>query len=248
LLSFLGAWGLLGTAHVLFGVFQFTAYQREGWSLLVAVACIGGLAASRLFTLAAPFPGAILLSWGAGAAMLTFSLVRPPGHILLNSGAEEEIVRFVRALQKDDADSVLIRGAGVGDHADNPFSGCGTKRKWIIVSRRFPQFGVVKALVDREGTLVAREVHKHTDIEKFFERGLCYLIVVDNEKLPEMSNSKVLGEVSPSLVKRFRKIQVNLLRENARLENYARELEKEGWHIADVSGLQGFRVLALHQP
>ena len=91
-----GVWGGLAAVQTATGFLQFTAYQREGWSLLLAMGCLGGLVVSWLW---AAWPR---LRWGMVLGMLLFagiSLWRPPTHVLTTSTAEETLVRMARMLQ-----------------------------------------------------------------------------------------------------------------------------------------------------
>ncbi|MGD9781188.1 MAG: hypothetical protein AB7V14_03445 [Kiritimatiellia bacterium] len=92
-LILLGGWGGLAAVQTATGFLQFTAYQREGWSLLMAAACLGGLVAAGLgarFRFLRPaIAGALAFSAAA-------TLWRPPAHNLTNSTAEETLVRIAR--------------------------------------------------------------------------------------------------------------------------------------------------------
>lgn len=93
-----GIWGCLTSVNVHLGIMQFTSYQREGWSLLLAAALWCGLIFSvcwqwldgRIWRKALT---ALLV--GASVAGLIF----PPGHRPISSPAESEMVRLLLALQ-----------------------------------------------------------------------------------------------------------------------------------------------------
>lgn len=99
----LGAWGLLASINVHGGLFQFTNYQREGWSLLIATACMGGLLVDILWR------RPVLRRWlGAGVMLASAAgLVFPPRHTILGGAAESDMVRYLLAL--DPSVTVLAR-------------------------------------------------------------------------------------------------------------------------------------------
>ena len=91
-----GVWGGLATVQTATGFLQFTAYQREGWSLLLALGCLGGLVTSWMWTAWPRLRSVIVL----GMALLAgISLWRPPVHTLTTSTAEETLVRMARMLK-----------------------------------------------------------------------------------------------------------------------------------------------------
>ena len=101
-----GAWGLLASLNVHFGLLQFTNYQREGWSLLIATAVLGGLGFAALWRRGDPRRGQRLL--GAGLALAALAgLACPPAHLIGSGPAEAEMVRYLLTL--DPAATVLAR-------------------------------------------------------------------------------------------------------------------------------------------
>ncbi|MEI7436717.1 MAG: hypothetical protein WCL16_07930, partial [bacterium] len=113
----IGAWGLLASANLHLGLFQFTNYQREGWSLLIAMACMGGLIFDVLWR------WRIGRSWrgvlGTGIALASAAgLLLPPAHNIPAGPAESDVVRFLLTL--DPSATVLARNmsgfaSGQGD-------------------------------------------------------------------------------------------------------------------------------------
>ena len=112
-----GAWGLLASLNLHFGLLQFTNYQREGWSLLIAAAALGGLALDALRRRwTRPIWQRTL---GAGLALAALAgLAFPPAHLIAAGEAEADVVRFLLALNP--AAPVLARdmsafASGQGD-------------------------------------------------------------------------------------------------------------------------------------
>ena len=72
-----GAWGLLTSLNVHLGLFQFTNYQREGWSLLLAAAALGALVFDVLWRTWTSRNGRMVLGAGLAAVSLA-GLALPP--------------------------------------------------------------------------------------------------------------------------------------------------------------------------
>ena len=89
----LGCWGSLVVVQTATGFLQFTAYQREGWSLLIATGCLGGGVVDGLWSRFCFLRPVVLVAMALSAAA---SLWRPPAHTLTNSTAEETLVRIAR--------------------------------------------------------------------------------------------------------------------------------------------------------
>lgn len=101
-----GLWGLLTSANAHLGWLQFTDYQREGWSFLLASACFGGLLFDTLWqrhsTRAWHIPLAAILAVSclAGVAF-------PPTHNILAGQSESDVVKYL--LHLDPKVTVLTR-------------------------------------------------------------------------------------------------------------------------------------------
>ena len=101
-----GLWGLLTGANLHLGLFQFTDYQREGWSFLLAVACWSGMAFEGIWSWRV---GRVWrMAWGALLAVSALGgLAFPPRHAILAGPAESDLVR--EALGMDAATTILVR-------------------------------------------------------------------------------------------------------------------------------------------
>ena len=89
----LGGWGGLAAVQTATGFLQFTAYQREGWSLLIATACLGGVFTAWFWERFRRLRPAVVAALALSAAV---TLWHPPAHRLTNSTAEEALVRIAR--------------------------------------------------------------------------------------------------------------------------------------------------------
>jgi hypothetical protein len=234
-LRVLGAWGLVGTLHVLFGLLQFSAYQREGWSLLIAAACLGGVIAGIAYRLLGSYRAGRLIYYGTAAAMLAFTALRPPGHVFLTSGAEEEIVRLVRSVQEKGVIDALGLREGSGDVPQEVFTRCGpSNRRWAIVTRQFIQWGIVEALVDTGGPYIPAEVRKKTRMNRIFLPGRCHLVILERAGLPDPGQLGVLSAVNKPLLDQFTHLLGRYRRTQKRLEKFLSRLAAKGWTSVKV--------------
>ena len=101
-----GLWGLLTGVNLHLGFLQFTDYQREGWSFLLALACWSGMAFGRIWRWRAD------RAWraGCGAAMAILAmagLAFPPSHAILAGPGESDLVR--ETLGMDPSTTILVR-------------------------------------------------------------------------------------------------------------------------------------------
>lgn len=97
-LVLLGLWGCLTSLQALTGALQFTSYQREGWSLLIAFAVLGGLVFAICYGAVGRFRLARWLTAAAVLASATWAFLHPPEHRFFTSAAEDDLVQWTRQL------------------------------------------------------------------------------------------------------------------------------------------------------
>ena len=102
----IGAWGLLTSVNVHLGLFQFTQYQREGWSLLLATAGLGALVFDAAWRRWTHRNGRRCLAGGLAVLSLA-GLALPPAHVPAAGPAESDVVRYLLSLDPEAA--VLAR-------------------------------------------------------------------------------------------------------------------------------------------
>ncbi len=93
----LGAWGCLTCLNVVFGILQFSNYQREGWSLLIAVACVGGLCFELIWIRLTGRPRKIVMIAALSLVSLG-GLILPPSHRITAGASESDVVKFLLTL------------------------------------------------------------------------------------------------------------------------------------------------------
>ena len=90
----IGLWGLLTSANVHLGWLQFTDYQREGWSYLLALACFGGLLFGTLWQYCS------MRAWRVPLASVLviicfLGIIFPPTHHILAGPSESDVVTYL---------------------------------------------------------------------------------------------------------------------------------------------------------
>lgn len=95
-----GLWGLLTSVNLHLGFLQFTDYQREGWSFLLAAACLGGLMFDKIWGWRPRRRWRT--GWAAAlAAAALAGLGFPPVHAILAGPGESDIVEYVLKLEPE---------------------------------------------------------------------------------------------------------------------------------------------------
>lgn len=227
-LRLLGAWGLVASLQAGTGLFQFTGYQREGWSLLLAAAWLGGAAGARILALerGRPIWRGLALAFFGGC--LLFSLRYPPGHAPSFSTAEDELVDVARAA----ADRVRR------SPAELPLT---------IVMRPFTGFhgnqgDPLAAAVGesaRVSTVAAGPETAWADVRR---SGRQYLFLMDRIPFDRDWSPGLFARVQPDQVDFFLEAHRQLFGMNRKVEEWAERLPPSEWkkeRLSTSPGLEG---------
>ena len=97
-LVLLGLWGSLTSVQALTGALQFTSYQREGWSLLIAFTVLAGLIFAICYDAFGRFRLTRRLTASAVVASVVWAFLHPPEHKFFTCATEDDMVRWTRRL------------------------------------------------------------------------------------------------------------------------------------------------------
>ena len=238
-LLILGLWGGLTTVQASIGLFQFSYYQREGWSLLIATCCLTGVIVALILS----YIGKFLLVRAAVCMASVFSVYftaqHPPFHPALQSSAEDLLIRTVRFLDKDRASA---------DECDRPTdSACrlslllDKSLSVTLVSRKFVgwrnQGEIVPNVISHDTnmkTLLVSFGGKNGDVS-FSNKGQ-YVVFVDKEnKISSRDLVSAFAMVSPDIVHRVLQQQRYLYRANSLILEYINTLNRDEWLLNKVS-------------
>ena len=227
-LRLLGAWGLVTSLQAGTGIFQFTGYQREGWSLLLATAWLGGEAGARML---AQERGRSL--WRGLALAFFFvcflgSLRYPPGHAASFSTAEDELIDVAR----DAADRVRHRE---------------TELPLTVVMRAFTEFhgnqgDPLAAAIGESERVSTVSVGPETAWTDVLRPGRQYLFLMDRQPFSNDWSPGLFAQVQPDQVNVYLVTHRQLFQANRKVEEWVEQLPEVQWEKERMStspGLEG---------
>nr|MDU9047046.1 glycosyltransferase family 39 protein [Candidatus Electrothrix aestuarii] len=237
-ITILGTWGALTTVQASSGFLQFSSYQREGWSLLVATCCLSGVLAGLVYDRIGQYRvmrGSVSLCMFVIAC---WEVLHPPGHPTLQSSAESLLIESVRFVgeSKGKTDSQQECNHGT----DNPLCGLlGVFTEDLpltIVTRYFVgwqnQGDIVPNVLPPESPVTALTVNSSRGITESFTPDRQYLVLLDREKVLQPQDIvSAFAMVAPSQVESVFRQQRYLYRANKKIASYLLSLPKKEWYI-----------------
>ncbi len=243
-----GFWGLLTSVQTGTGLLQFSAYQREGWSLLVATCCLSGIIAASIYRLGERsylFRGGVL---AVIVISVAWSILHPPMHFPIRSSGEDELVRTIRFLREHQADSTEECNekdkvlCSITDLLDNSLS-------ITLVTRRYVGWGnqgeIARNVISQDSDMSVLIVDKKMKND-IFQPDRQYVALVDEEK--RISGQQLISAfamVTPSMVEATLRSRNQLFRINNMILEQIESLSKSQWkvdHIAVSNTLSAFVV------
>jgi hypothetical protein len=239
----LGCWGGLAVVQVATGWLQFTAYQREGWSLLIAIGVLGGVIADQRWLwrtgLRPLLAGALILSG-------VWTFIHPPAHALLNSSAEEELIRAIRLLRNfpqwappDEAATSALQGL-LEQHLD-------PRQPLTVCSRSLVQGDVFRAVAGPNPRLCFPRIVPQHPLAEFMASGEQFLGLLDEPEDLSLHDFGLFGRVSPALRKDFIEQQRRRYAINDEMGAYIDGLPRDVWCVAEHVVSSRLRVIVIRR-
>jgi len=237
----MGCWGGLTTLQTATGFLQFTAYQREGWSLLIAIACMGGITVSWFWSRLPRLRSLIVLGM-LGAAVVT--LWHPPAHPLTNSTAEEAMVRVARMirtypqLQPDSHPAVEnLREFLVAHLAEGePLS---------LITRPLMQDQMLSSVAGSNRKLWVSRWDIYLDPAFGLNQSPQSLVFLDRSDSLDIAQLGSFANISPVAAQNFLKQQRASYEFNDALEAYLQNLSTNEWRIFHTNVTPELRIYAV---
>lgn len=235
--TLIGLWGLLTTLETATGLLQFSSYQREGWSLLIATCCLGGIIAARVYEVGVHIAlvryGTVLLITGS----IAWTLLHPPHHPI-RSNAEDPLVRSVRF---------------AGRSYEQMEAGCREPKSALcdlvpllwenlpltLVTRRFTGWksqgeiapNVLQPWSERKVLIIDDQ-----PLDKALRPGNQYLVLIDETiEISQEHLSSAFQMLTPSMVEASRRKQTKLFKINQTILESIEKLPEDEWLVKEVS-------------
>ncbi len=234
----LGLWGVLTSVQAGTGFLQFTAYQREGWSLLVATSCLSGVLAGLLYEYTCK---ATFMRVALGMTMVlsaAWTLQHPPGHPAIQSSAESLVIRTVRFLAQHLQDRTSCQSSATP--ACRLVNSLHRTLPLTVVSRKFVgwrnQGELIPNVLPRESNMASLLVGgRATKKGIVFSPKRQYVVLIDREKkILAREMTSAFAMVAPGMVKSVLQQQKNLYKANSLLLGYISTLPVKDWLTREV--------------
>lgn len=237
LLCIMSIWGMLTTVQSFTGFLQFSAYQREGWSLLIIVACLSGMIGFHVYR------------WGIDRSRVIgrlfylflfisclWSIFFPPRHLMLNSWAEDDIIRIVRDLSswdvnqnsfdkwhdRRDRDVMVIRNA------------LSETLPVTILARNFSgwwtgQGEMINVVMHRPSAVENEVITERISSNLVFKRDRQYVVLLDSEKPLNVEQLGMMALLSRESSEKFLAVKEGFFRINQKILDALNVLSPSIW-------------------
>ena len=241
-LVIIALWGMITSTQTITGFLQFSAYQREGWSLLIVIACLSGI-----------LIGYIYKRWITQRLVLQrcfffclfiiflISLAFPPAHRFYISAAEDDIIRIVRGLTEQSAKKILFGSQTEIQGRDilTVRSTLSDHLPIVIVARNFSgwqsgQGELIKVVMHKNTSIRNVTVTDRTSLDDIFKKENQYIVLIDKEKKIALDDLGIASRLSQFNAGQFVLTQSILLKMNKKIEDYMNRLSNRDWNLHQV--------------
>jgi len=223
----LGCWGGAAALQTATGFLQFTAYQREGWSLLIAVACLGGMMGAWFWVRFRWIRSLIILALLSAAGV---TLWHAPSHPLTNSTAEDLMVRLARQLR---AYPTILP---FPDSSMKGISGfihtyMNTNESLSLITRPLLQDQMLSSVAGVNEQIWVSKWDLYLDPEMGLQHSYQSLILLDRADSQDVASLGAFAAISPVAAGHFIQQQQISYRFNEQLEAHIQALSADVWQV-----------------
>ena len=235
----IGLWGLLTSVQAGTGLLQFSSYQREGWSLLIATCCLSGIIASNVYRFGEQSRLFRLVVFVVMVVSFSWSVIHPPFHFPMRSNAEDELVSTIRYL----GNKPWVLTNECGDEKKNtPICNLtallSDDLEVVLVTRRFVGWGnqgeIALNVKPIDSTLPVLIVdHKQKD--DIFRTGKQYVALVDERNgISGQQMISAFAMVTPSMVEATMNNRKQMFRLNEIITEQIESLPDYRWKVTRI--------------
>ena len=235
----LGLWGLLTCVQASTGLLQFSSYQREGWSLLIATCCLSGVVASWVYRFGEQSLFFRICILTVMAASTVWCVIHPPFHFPLRSSGEDDLVRTIRYLGKASEPSMEKC-----QDAQNSIAVCSITElldddlDFTLVTRRYVGWGnqgeIALNVIPFDSMLSVLIVDNKMKRD-IFQPGSQYVALIDeHSRLSGQQMISAFAMVTPSLVGATMKSRERMFRLNEIIIRQIESLPESVWKVTRV--------------
>ena len=237
-LVILGLWGGLTALQSFTGILQFSKYQREGWSLLIAVTVMGGLAGGIFYEMVKAHRW-LRTGFISGLSVCgVWAFFNPPAHVLFSTAAEDDLVRWIKIISARIAPSSMWPSFRAADSSvpDGLRTNLPPGNTVMMVRRIAGHDSGQGELGPVVGARAPVSVlNPGTGCGVQFNAHLCYIILL--EIPPEAdelnaSSTALLRQLSPEMAETFHTVRAGSHEAWQWVENFIRSAASRPWSIA----------------
>jgi hypothetical protein len=232
-LRLLGAWGVITSLQAGTGWLQFTGYQREGWSLLLASAWLFGVMGAELWRRWGRRRWMMIVALAGLAVCLVWTCRFPPGHVPSLSAAEDDLVNLARKVARH-----------IQQHPH--------EKPLTFVTRKVTEFhgnqgDILSAVLPPDERVSTLAVGPDQPWQEPLDPQRQYLVVMDQQLLTKSGRPGMFSRIQPDQVAQFEQSHQRLFRVNEDLRNRLNTLPSDRWVQARFpvhTGLYAVRISA----
>lgn len=233
----LGTWGVISVIQAGTGFLQFSSYQREGWSLLIAICCFSGVIANTLYSNIKSTAVKNSLVIICCSVFGIWALLYPPRHPKLHSSAEDVVIRAARFLTLSETESTE-KCSVQADILCTLYEKLDKEIPLTIVTRKFVGWGnqgeIVPNVVPEQSSVTIKIIGNEASGE-VFQGNNQYVILVDNgTKMSAQGMTTAFEMVAAEQVAATIRLQKQLYRANTILVKYVDGLDEERWNVEKI--------------
>jgi len=237
------SWGLVTSIQSLTGWLQFSQYQREGWSFMLATAVLSGAAWGWLCGAFRRPLAARTVYAAAGLSFFLWTLLHPPAHQSVISSAEEEIVRICRYVFAGSSEMATSAGVSVRSHLDGG--------EYYVMARRFSGFSggqgdVIQAVLGPVMRKKVISVHQARQEKYMFKKKRRYVVFLDRQPDLASRDPGAYERLNPAQAERFTAFRERAYRVNEKIEKSIRRAAAAGRDVTRVDAGEFLEVVIVH--